>query len=128
MVGVVRKGRLFAALLVFVAGLLLADMAKALRAPLYEEVIVPPPMLSTLVMLFGYILGLVFSVRTVNAVVGRYRQNQPLQMRHFTIVMVSAACFMTMPFMIDVMECFLIGVSALLVTLRPALRWSDGGE
>lgn len=108
MAGVVQRGRLFAALLVFVTGVLLADMAGAETGQASDiinfnpraEII--PPALANDIMRGSFFLGLVFSVKVVTAVIGRYWHDQPVRMRRFRVTLISAALFMAIYFTFDV--------------------------
>ncbi len=98
MAGVVQRGRLFAALLVFVTGVLLADMAGAGElpdSPVYTQG--QSISLALEVARPVVVLVIIFSIKIVTAIIGRYRQNQSVRVRRFGIVWISAASIMVIP-------------------------------
>jgi hypothetical protein len=98
MVGNVLKGRLFAALLV-VAGVLFPDMARAETGQLSDSLVnthaeIIPYYLAAEITRASFVLMIIFSVKIATAIIGRYQQNQPVRIRRFGVIFISAACCM----------------------------------
>lgn len=118
----VMKGRLFAQAILFLVSVLWADTAAALVVKRDDWGA------GIFILALSYFLGLVFSVKVVTAVIGRYQQNQPVRKRRFGVVLISAVCCMIIALLTSIMhyyqrdpniDVFLYDISPSLIKILP---------